>query len=117
MSDHIYLWLYSPLLRLDRFFSLFIFTQLVRLLGRWISPSLGRYLHTGQHKQNKRTQTSMPQVGFEVTIPAFEPAKTVYVLDRAATVMGSGLILQHVNLQEDGFLHLEVSFLSILQTP
>jgi hypothetical protein len=36
--------------------------QLVELLGRGISPSQGRYLHTGQHRQNKRTQTSMPQM-------------------------------------------------------
>jgi hypothetical protein len=34
------------------------YTQLVRLLGRGISPSLGRYLHTEQHKQNK-TQTDI----------------------------------------------------------
>jgi hypothetical protein len=31
----------------------------------------------------------MPRVGFEPTIPVFEEAKTVYVLDRAATVIGS----------------------------
>jgi hypothetical protein len=30
----------------------------------------------------------MPQVGFEPTIPVFERAKTVHVLDRAATVIG-----------------------------
>jgi hypothetical protein len=30
----------------------------------------------------------MPWVGFEPTIPAFELAKTVHVLDRAATVIG-----------------------------
>jgi hypothetical protein len=30
----------------------------------------------------------MPGVGFETTIPAFERAKTVYDLDRAATVIG-----------------------------
>jgi hypothetical protein len=53
-----------------------------------MSPSQGRYLHTGQHKQNKRTQTSMSQVGFELTIPVFERAKTVDGLDRAATVIG-----------------------------
>jgi hypothetical protein len=35
--------------------------------------------------QNKRTQTSMPLVGFEPTIPAFKRAKTVHALDRAAT--------------------------------
>jgi hypothetical protein len=36
------------------------------------SPSQGRYLHTEQHKQNKRTQTSMPRVGFELTIPVLK---------------------------------------------
>jgi hypothetical protein len=30
----------------------------------------------------------MPLVGFEPTIPAFERAKTVHVLDRAATLIG-----------------------------
>jgi hypothetical protein len=50
----------------------------VVLLGRVISPSQGRYL----------TQTSMPRVGFEPTIPAFERAKTVHALDRAVTVIG-----------------------------
>jgi hypothetical protein len=36
------------------------YTQLVGLLGRGISPSQGRYLHAGQHKQNKRTQYRHP---------------------------------------------------------
>jgi hypothetical protein len=31
----------------------------------------------------------MPRVGFERTIPAFERAKTVHALDRAATVIGT----------------------------
>jgi hypothetical protein len=30
----------------------------------------------------------MPQVGFEPTIPVFDPAKTVHSLDREATVFG-----------------------------
>jgi hypothetical protein len=38
--------------------------------------------------QNKGTQTSMPRVGFEPTIPVFEGAKTVHALDRAVTVFG-----------------------------
>jgi hypothetical protein len=38
--------------------------------------------------QNKRTQTSMPQVGFTPTIPVFQLAKTVHALDRVATVVG-----------------------------
>jgi hypothetical protein len=64
------------------------FRQSVELLGRGISPPQGRYLHTGQHKQNKRTQISIPHVGFEPTIPAIERAKAVDALDRAATVLG-----------------------------
>jgi hypothetical protein len=62
-------------------------TQSVRLLGWGISRSLGRYLHTGQDKQKrKRTQASIPQVGFDPTIPLVERAKTVHALDRVATV-------------------------------
>jgi hypothetical protein len=36
--------------------------------------------------QNKRTQTSMSQVGFEPTIPLLERSKTVHTLDSAATI-------------------------------
>jgi hypothetical protein len=31
--------------------------------------------------------TSMPEVGFEPTIPVFERAKTVHALDRVSTVI------------------------------
>jgi hypothetical protein len=31
----------------------------------------------------------MPRVGFEPTIQVFEPAKIVYALDRAASVIGT----------------------------
>jgi hypothetical protein len=49
-------WLYSPLLGPGLFFSFVIFfSHSVELLGRVVSPSQGRYLNTGQHKQNKRT--------------------------------------------------------------
>jgi hypothetical protein len=44
--------------------------------------------HTTQI-QNKGTQTSMPGVGLEPTISVFERAKTVHVLDRAASVIGN----------------------------
>jgi hypothetical protein len=47
----IHQWLYSPLLGLGLFFRLVIyFTHKVGLYGQVISPSQGRYLHTGQHK-------------------------------------------------------------------
>jgi hypothetical protein len=78
------LWLYSPSLDLGRFFSFLIYTQSVGLLGRRISSSQGRYLTQTQHK---RTQTSMPRLGFESTTPMFERAKTVRALDCAATVI------------------------------
>jgi hypothetical protein len=32
----------------------------------------------------------MPRVGFEHTIPMFEQAKTIYALDRSATVISTG---------------------------
>jgi hypothetical protein len=60
------------------------FTQSAGLLGRGISLSQSLYLH----KQNKRTQTSMPQIGFQLTTPVFKQAKTVHALDCAATVIG-----------------------------
>jgi hypothetical protein len=42
--------------------------------------------HRTTQTQNRRTQTSMPLVGFEPMNPVFERAKTVYASDRAATV-------------------------------
>jgi hypothetical protein len=44
--------------------------------------------HRTTQTQNKRTQTSMPRAGFKPAIPAFERAKTVHALERAATVIG-----------------------------
>jgi hypothetical protein len=64
------------------------YTQSVGLLGRRISPSQSLYIHA-EYKQNKRTQTTMPWVGFELTIPVFERAKASHALDRAATVIGT----------------------------
>jgi hypothetical protein len=62
-------------------------------LRRVIISSQGRYL--------THTQTSMPQVGFQPTIPAFERAKTVHALDRATTVtselLGNGIIFSYEN--------------------
>jgi hypothetical protein len=34
----------------------------------------------------------MPRVGFEPTIPMLERTKTVYVLDRAAAVIGAVIL-------------------------
>jgi hypothetical protein len=46
---------------------------------------------------NKRTQTYMPCVGFEPTIPVFERARTVHALDRALTVIGGVLYANALN--------------------
>jgi hypothetical protein len=68
--------------------------------------TVGRIPWTGDHPfvmslvtrrttqtQNKRTQTSMPKAGFEPTIPVCERAKTIYVIDRAANVIGEIIVL------------------------
>jgi hypothetical protein len=60
------------LVDLGRFFNFLIYTHSVGLLRRGISPSQGRHLHTEQQKQNKRTETSMPRVGFEPTIKLYK---------------------------------------------
>jgi hypothetical protein len=67
---------------LASFFSSLNYTQPVGLFGRIVSPSKGRYLHRTTQTQFKRTQTSMPRVGFEPTIPASERLTTVHALDR-----------------------------------
>jgi hypothetical protein len=61
--------------------------------------------HRTTQTQNKRTQTSMPRVGFELTIPVFERAKTVHALDCLATVTDTqthcvGTMLAHLMLRE-----------------
>jgi hypothetical protein len=83
-------WLYSPLLGPSLFFS---FVIIFYTDGRtpWTSDQpVARPLptHRTTQTQNKRTQTSIPWMRFEPTIPAFEGAKTVHALDRAATVIG-----------------------------
>jgi hypothetical protein len=45
--------------------------------------------HRAKQTHNKRTQTSMPQVEFEPTIPVFERAKSVHASDCAVSVIGA----------------------------
>jgi hypothetical protein len=77
----------TAFVNLGRFFSFLIYTQLVGLLGRVIARPLPTHRRT--QIQNKRSQTSVPRVGFEPTIPVFKRAKTVHELHRAATVIGA----------------------------
>jgi hypothetical protein len=55
--------------------------------------TVGRTPWTGD--QNKHTQISMSQVGFEPTIPVFERAKTVHALDLVAAVIGHFPVYRH----------------------
>jgi hypothetical protein len=57
-------------------------TQSVGLLGRRISPSQGRYLHTGQHRHRLNAHTDIH--AHRTHDPSFGRAKTVH-----ATVIGS----------------------------
>jgi hypothetical protein len=85
----IYLWLYSP-------YGPWPLFQLLNLMhSRYDSLDGGSALikATAYTQNNKRTQTPMPWVGFEPTIPVFERAKTVHALDRTATLIGSPVII------------------------
>jgi hypothetical protein len=77
------------------------------LLTLWMGVILsqGCYLHTGKHKQNKRTQTSMPWVGFKPMTPVFKWVKTVHALDHATTVVGNTRIYRsHKSASSNGFI-------------
>jgi hypothetical protein len=79
------------LLDLDRFSFQFL-DHLYSREDSFSGGSAGRKAATCTHRtaetQNESTQTSMPQVGFEPTIPAFQWAKIVHSLHRAATMIG-----------------------------
>jgi hypothetical protein len=80
-----YLWLYSPFVGP---WTLFQFLNPIHSRQDsldWGRP-FARPLTTHRITQNKCTQTSIPWVRFEYTIPEFERAKTVQVLEwRSAT--------------------------------
>jgi hypothetical protein len=82
----------QPLFDLGGFFSFLILYTVRRTLwtGRSARRKAATYTQNKTQTQNKRThtQTSVPSVGFEPTIPAFERVKTIHGLDRTATVIG-----------------------------
>jgi hypothetical protein len=86
------------LLDLGSFFSFLIIYTVNRTPGTGDQP-VAKPLSTHRTTQtpNKRTQTSMPLVGFEPTISAFERAKTVHAFDRAATVIGQKTHMPSLN--------------------
>jgi hypothetical protein len=61
--------------------------QLVGLLDEWSALSQGYYIHRKTQTEKKCGQTSIPPVGFEPMIPAFELAKTFHALDSVAIVI------------------------------
>jgi hypothetical protein len=67
---------------LGRFFQ---FINLRQSIGLLDGGSARRKAAT--YTQNKRIQTSVLSVGFELTIQAFERAKTIHALDRTANVL------------------------------
>jgi hypothetical protein len=82
--------LYSPLFYLGHFFSLLILFTVGRTPWE-IDQSVAGPLPICRtaKTQNKCTETSMPRVELEPTIPALEWAKRVHAFDRATTVIGS----------------------------
>jgi hypothetical protein len=82
---------------LGRFFSFLMFYRVGRTPWTGDQP-VARPLpaHRTVQIQNKRTQTSMHQIGFEPAIPVFERAETVHALDHVATVIGSYYRLQEL---------------------
>jgi hypothetical protein len=65
------------------------FTQTVGLLGRLISSSQGRYLHTGQHKHRIKAHTDIhASSGIRSHDPSLRASEA---LDRAATVIGASI--------------------------
>jgi hypothetical protein len=86
---HIYLWLYSPLSCLGRLFGFLIPFKVGSTPWTRDEHVVRPLLTQRTQTQTKRSQTSMPWVGFEPTIPAFVRAKAVHALDRATTAIGT----------------------------
>jgi hypothetical protein len=82
-SSEICLFGFIALVDLGRFFSFLIYTQSIGLLGRGISPSQGRYLHTEQHNLGINADKH-PCLEWD---SVFERAKTVHAFDSAANVI------------------------------
>jgi hypothetical protein len=79
--------IYSPLLDLGHFFSFLIFYTVGRTPWTGDQPvTRPPPAHRTAQTQNKCTQTSTPQVGFEPTTLMIQRAKAVNDLDGTATV-------------------------------
>jgi hypothetical protein len=56
--------------------------------------------HRTAQTQNKCTQTSMPEVGFEPTVPVFEWVKTFHALEHVAIVISTDHCLVVAKVRE-----------------
>jgi hypothetical protein len=85
----IYLWLYSPRgpWPLFQFFNPYTVGRTPWTGDQPVVRSIPT--HRTIQTQNNRTQTSMPRMGFDSTIPVFVRAETVHALDRVANVIGT----------------------------
>jgi hypothetical protein len=61
--------------------------------------------HRTTQTRNKRTQTSMPWMGFEPTIPAFERAKTVFMPQTARPPCSTVTITRIIKLETQYYCH------------
>jgi hypothetical protein len=107
------IWVYTSYARIFFFMALQLFVgALVAFFNFLILHGAGMTFCTGYQPltrllppqrtaqtRNKLTQTYMPRVGFEPPVSVFERAKTVYVFDRAATVIGAHMFLTLLNHQ------------------
>jgi hypothetical protein len=89
LSLSIYIYGFTTFVDLGLFFTFLILYTVGRVPWTRDQP-VARPLstHRTAQTQNKRTQTSKPEVGFEPTIPVFERMTTVHALDRAANAIG-----------------------------
>jgi hypothetical protein len=71
-----------------------LFQFLDPIHSRWNSLDGGSACRKAStYTQNKRTQASMPLMGFEPTIPAFERTKTVHAVNHAVTVVSDVIFM------------------------
>jgi hypothetical protein len=85
----IYLWFYSPCRPwlLFQYLNLYTVHRTTWTGDQPVARPL--LIHRTTQTQNKRSQISIPLVGFEPTVPAFRRVKTVHALYRAAAVIGT----------------------------
>jgi hypothetical protein len=69
--------------------------QSVGLLGRGISPSQDRYLHSGQHKHRINADIHALS-GIRTQDPSVRERETFHAVDRAATVIGQRIARHYI---------------------